>query len=170
MYDIVVETMRESWDPDADARPSAQLIKTRLKSFHNTIDPPPKHVASKESGFASFAFPHSDSYTTPLPPTPTLSSPSITMSPTEVKSHPTNFLVGSLPVYSPSSTSSIKDQMYEGFKRSNNNRPTNILSTSLYSNNSPMVSPQHGVSNMSCSEYGVPYNNTAASNCNETSL
>ena len=95
----------ECWDADAEGRPTALLIMKRLLEFQSggfTSSPPLPPLsskASKESGFHSLtgqpllvstvnsttAAPDYN-INTPLPPTPTPSSPSITLSPTELKS------------------------------------------------------------------------------------
>lgn len=108
-YETVVEAITESWDRDAEARPSAHLIETRLKHFRDLIDPQQYCVMnhfSKESGFVSLnthqglnspmsMIPCSTSFNTPLPPTPS-SSPSITFSPSELKGSDTNMDSGSI--------------------------------------------------------------------------
>ena len=89
-YDTVLDTITESWDPDAEARPSAHLIETRLNTFADIVDPcKPNHkepvvYLSHQPLPTHMTLPPPDN---PLPLTPS-SSPCVTMSPSDTKTMP----------------------------------------------------------------------------------
>ena len=166
-YSFIVDIITECWDADADCRPPASLISKRLNEFQNggyTSSPPLPPLSnkpSKESGFHSLAgqpllsssgvnndtlAPDYD-INTPLPPTPTPSSPSITLSPTEIKSRTVHDfsssstsssscpIRSSLPIhYSPakkSDTSDPRSRKAVTPLRSNSGKPTDLGSGNI---------------------------------------
>lgn len=79
----IVDTVNESWDPDADARLNAKAILGRLQTFRQELNLPSE--LSKESGFLSSG----QSLSSPLNNRPAPASPScdssVTLSPSEIK-------------------------------------------------------------------------------------
>lgn len=176
----------ECWDAEGGARPSSQLIKSRLVQFQsNNYSSSLTNIHSKESGFVSLGnhpapqLPNSNSFNTPLPPTPTPSySPSITMSPTELKPHrPCSF--GSYPIYPSSLPSSPQRQGLlaraneRGERQTNrSNRPTDLgfMTSSHAFSTSPALSPSHEEPIKISIRPSYTVNNDLLRDLNETSL
>lgn len=144
-YSIIADIITECWDAHPEGRPPASLIQRRLKEFQETGYtssphlPPLSNKSSKESGFHSLAGqpilsssgvnndPLATDYdiNTPLPPTPTPSSPSITLSPTEIKSHTVHDFSSSSTSSSSCPTRSSIPILYSPAKKSDTSDPRN---------------------------------------------